>query len=254
MKDPEGLSILITGGGSGIGAATARYFVERGARVTICGTREEKVRGVAESLGERCLGVLADVTRAEDRQNLMTRAVAHGKGRLDALINNAANMLRGAITDLNEAELQEVFHTNVISGMMLTGMAVPHLEQTQGSVIFLGSVHTRRSFPGASPYAATKGALEALTKVLAAELGARKIRVNCVVPGAVPTELNIRAGLFTEEEHAARMDAIAPFHVLQRVGTPEEIAEAIDYLIRADWTTGASLVVDGGLSLGLAPF
>ena len=138
--------------------------------------------------------------------------------------------------------------------MMLTGLAVPYLEKTQGGVVFIGSVHTRRAFPGASPYAATKGAVEALTKVLAAELGAKKIRVNCVVPGAVPTELNIRAGLFTEEQHAARMDTIAPFHVLQRVGTPEEIAEAIDYLIRAEWTSGTSIVVDGGLSLGMAPF
>jgi NAD(P)-dependent dehydrogenase (short-subunit alcohol dehydrogenase family) len=75
-----------------------------------------------------------------------------------------------------------------------------------------------------------------------------------VVPGAVPTELNIRAGLFTQEEHDKRMDAIAPYHVLGRVGTEEEIAEAIDYLVRAEWTTGESIVVDGGLALGMAPF
>jgi len=137
---------------------------------------------------------------------------------------------------------------------MLTGLATPHLEKKGGAVIFISSVHTLRAYPGASPYAATKGALSALTRVLAAELGAKRICVNCVVPGAVPTEINIRAGLFTAEEHDARMAAIAPDHALRRVGTPEEIAEGIEHLIRAEWTTGASLVIDGGLSLGLSNF
>ena len=89
---------------------------------------------------------------------------------------------------------------------------------------------------------------------VAAELGQKKICVNCVVPGAVPTEINIRAGLFTEEQHAERMAAIANDHALRRVGTPEEIAEGIEYLIRAEWTTGSALVIDGGLSLGLSNF
>ena len=181
-------------------------------------------------------------------------------------INNALSVLRSkkfTITKLDilkngraskEDELMKIFHTNVVSGMMLTGESIPHLKKSQGSIIFLGSVHTRRAFPGASPYAATKGALEALTSVLAAELGQYKIRVNCVIPGAVPTELNIRAGLFTKDEHDERMNSISPLHVLGRVGTSEEIAEVMDYLIRAEWTTGASMVVDGGLSLGMSPF
>lgn len=253
MKKIKGMSILITGGGSGIGAGAARYFAERGAKVTICGRQEGKVKSVADELGANCLGVKGDVTKEEEREHALQSALNHGKG-LDALISNAGNMLRGPITDLKEDELLELFHTNVVSGMMLTGMAVPHLEKSQGAVIFIGSIHTRRAFPGASPYAATKGSLEALTGVLAAELGAKKIRVNCILPGAVPTDINIRAGLFTEEEHASRMKAIAPLHVLNRVGTSEEIAEAIDYLIRAEWTTGSSLVVDGGLSLGISPF
>ena len=96
--------------------------------------------------------------------------------------------------------------------------------------------------------------LEAITKVVAAELGPQQIRVNCVVPGAVPTDLNIRAGLFTQEEHDRRMQAIAPYHVLERVGTPEEVAESVDYCIRAEWFTGQAIVIDGGLSLGKSPF
>lgn len=253
MRDIEGMSLLITGGGSGIGAGTARYFAERGALVTICGRREDKVRAVQESIGPKCRALVADVTVDADRRRMVDEAVEHGGG-LDVLMNNAANMYRGPIMELEEEKLQDIFNTNVVAGMMLVGLAVPHLEKRGGAIIFIGSGHTRRAYPGASPYAATKGAVEVLTKVLASELGPKKVRVGCVVPGAVPTELNIRAGLFTQEEHDKRMDAIAPFHVLGRVGTEEEIAEAIDYLVRAEWTTGESIVVDGGLALGMAPF
>ena len=253
MKPSEGLSILVTGGGSGIGAATASYFAGRGGRVTIAGRRRDKLEAVAGPLGDRCRIVEGDVADAADRERMVAAAVEHGGG-LDGLVSNAANMLRGPITELSEDKILDVFRVNVVAGMMLAGLAVPHLSERKGAVIFIGSVHTRRAYPGASPYAATKGAIEVLTRVLAAELGAKGVRVNCVVPGAVPTELNIRAGLFTQEEHDARMNAIARDHPLGRVGTPTEIAEAIDHLVRAEWTTGASLVVDGGLSLGLSNY
>ena len=250
MRDLAGMSILITGGGSGLGAGAAAYFGARGARVTICGRRLEKVKAVANEIGDICLGVAADITKADDRARLIDAAVAHGRG-LDALINNAANMLRGPVEELDEQALLDIFHTNVVAGMTLTGLAVPHLEKSGGAVIFMGSVHTRRAFPGASAYAATKGALEALTKVLAAELGSRQIRVNCIIAGAVLTELNQRAGLMDDDAAAARLNAMASSHVLGRIGTSEEVAEAMDYLIRGEWTTGAVLDVDGGLGLGL---
>jgi NAD(P)-dependent dehydrogenase (short-subunit alcohol dehydrogenase family) len=147
--------------------------------------------------------------------------------------------------------LLATFHANVVAGMMLTGLAVPHLERRQGAVIFVGSIHTKRSYPGASPYAATKGAVQVLTRVLAAELGPKKIRVNCVIPGAVFTELNQRAGLFDDQQAQERLQAMSDHHALRRIGTPEELAEAIDYLARAEWTTGALLDVDGGLGLGV---
>lgn len=253
MRKLEGLSVLITGGGSGIGASLARHLAAGGARVTISGRRPDKVEAVARAIGANCCAVAGDVTSDADRRTMIDTAVRHGGG-LQALISNAADMYRGPITELSADKVLELFNINVVSGMMLTGLAVPHLEKAGGAVVFISSVHTLRAYPGASPYAATKGAVSALTRVLAAELGGRKISVNCVVPGAVPTEINIRAGLFTEEEHATRMAAIAADHALRRVGTPEEIAEGIEYLIRAEWTTGAALVIDGGLSLGLSNY
>lgn len=250
MKPSAGLSVLITGGGSGLGAGTARYLGSRGARVTITGRRAERIEAVAREIGPACRAVCGDVTRQEDRARMVAAAVEHGGG-LDALVNNAGNMYRGPITDLDEQALLDLFHSNVVAGMMLTGLAVPELEKRRGAVIFIGSVHTRRAFPGASPYAATKGAVEALTRVLAAELGARNVRVSCVVPGAVFTEINQRAGLFDDAAARARLEGMASLHALGRIGTETEIAEAIDYLVRAEWTTGAVVDVDGGLGLGV---
>jgi NAD(P)-dependent dehydrogenase (short-subunit alcohol dehydrogenase family) len=253
MRPIDGMSVLVTGGGTGIGESTARHFAARGARVTITGRRKEKLAAVADSIGEACRYVTGDVTVAADRERMLAAALEHG-GRLDALINNAANMYRQPVDGYTEEVLREAFDTNVISAMMLTSAAVPHLAATEGAIIFIGSTHTRRAFPGASPYATTKAALEGLTKVMAAELGPRQIRVGCILPGAVITELNLRAGLFGEDEIEERYGAVAKLHALGRVGTGEEIAESVAHLVCAEWITGVALEVDGGIGLGVSNF
>ena len=253
MRDVKGMSVLITGGGSGIGEGTARLFAARGAKVTISGRRRDKIEAVAASIGDACHAVVGDVTVQADREAMLQAAVAHG-GKLDVLVNNAANMYRQAIAEYTEQVLQDAFNTNVISGMMLSSMAVPLLEKTQGAIIFLGSIHNRRAYPGASPYATTKAAVEGLTRVMAAELGPKQIRVGCILPGAVSTELNLRAGLFNAAEAEARYKAVAGLHVLGRIGTGLEIAEAIEFLVRAEWVTGVGLEVDGGIGLGVSNF
>jgi len=250
VKPIEGMSVLITGGGSGIGEGAAAHFVSKGARVTISGRRADRLEEVAARLGPDCAVVAGDVTVDADRRAMVEGAVAHGGG-LHALISNAGNMYRGPIDSLDEEQLLGVFHTNVVAGMMLCGRAVEHLEATRGCVLFVGSVHTQRSFPGASPYAATKGAVEALTGVLAAELGPLGIRVGCIRPGAVDSEINVRAGLATPEQNRERLESLGSAHALGRIGTPEEIAEGFEYLARAEWTTGWVLTVDGGLGLGV---
>ena len=160
-------------------------------------------------------------------------------------------MERKPVEEWTEERLLQVFNDNVISGMMLTQVALPHLVATEGAVIFIGSVYTVRAYPGAAPYAATKGALEALVKVLATELGPRKVRVNAVRPGAVLTEINQRAGLFDDATAAKRLESMANHHAVGRIGTSLEIAEGIEYLIRAEWVTGTVLSVDGGMGLGV---
>lgn len=250
MKPIKEMSVVITGGGSGIGEATARYLAAQGAKVTICGRREDRIKKVAKEIGGNCAWVAADVTSSADRQKLIDTAIAHA-GRIDALISNAGNMERKPVEEWTEERLLQVFNDNVISGMMLTQVALPHLVATEGAIIFIGSVYTVRAYPGAAPYAATKGALEALVKVLATELGPRKIRVNAVRPGAVLTEINQRAGLYDDEAAAKRLESIANHHAVGRIGTSLEIAEGIEYLIRAEWVTGTVLSVDGGMGLGV---
>ncbi len=251
MRAIEGMSVLVTGGGTGIGAGTARLLAGHGARVTIAGRRREPLEQVAAGAGEACHAVVGDITVAADRARMVEEAVRHGGDRLDLLVNAAANMYRGPLETLEEQALLDVFHSNVVAALLLSAACTQHLEAARGAIVLFGSVHVTRAFPGASPYAATKGALEALTGVLAAELGPRGIRVSCVRPGAVFTELNQRAGLFDDAAALERLQGLASAHALGRIGTVEEVAEAVAYLAAAEWTTGSVLVVDGGLGLGV---
>ena len=250
MNTLQDKSILITGGGTGIGAGCAAYFAAHGARVTISGRRENRLREVAEAIGPACRWVVGDVTRAPDRQAMLDAAIQHGGGKLDALVNNAAITHHGGLMDLDETSLMNVLGSNVGAPLMLTQAAVPALEKSQGSVIFIGSVHTRLAMAGRLAYAASKGAVQNMSRVLAAELGPMKIRVNCVIPGAVATEINAAVTGADPKESKAFFYKLAHMHPIGRIGEPEDIAQAMEYLINASWTTGAVIDVDGGMGLG----
>lgn len=252
MKPLQDKSILITGGGSGIGAGCAAYFAARGARVTISGRRETRLREVADAIGPACGIVVGDVTQAADRQAMVQAATAHGGGRLDALVNNAGITHHGGLPEQDEDALMQVLHSNVAAPLMLTQCALPALEASEGCVIFIGSVHTRLALAGRLAYAASKGAVQNMSRVLAAELGPRRVRVNCVIPGAVATEINAAVTGQDPKEAKAFFYKLAHMHPIGRIGEPEDVAQAMEYLMLATWTTGAVIDIDGGMGLGAA--
>jgi NAD(P)-dependent dehydrogenase (short-subunit alcohol dehydrogenase family) len=252
MSSLQGKSILVTGGGTGIGAGCAAYFASRGARVTISGRRENRLREVADAIGPACRIVVGDVTSAADREAMVDAAVAHGGGRLDCLVNNAGITHHGGLMEQTEASVMKVLQSNVAAPLLLTQAALPALEASQGSVIFIGSVHTRLAMAGRLAYAASKGAVQNMSRVLAAELGPRKVRVNCVIPGAVATEINAAVTGQDPAEAKAFFYKLAHMHPIGRIGEPEDIGQAMEYLMLATWTTGAVVDVDGGMGLGAA--
>ena len=251
MRSVEGTSVVVTGGGSGLGAATAAHMAGRGARVTICGRRPEKVRSVAESIGPSCAWLRADIDDQDDRARIVDAALEHGGG-VDVLVNNAGNRYAAPLAEIEEERLADVYQTGVVSPTMLSRLALPHLIERGGSIIFIGSVDVRRAMPPAAAVAPAYAALQRLTGVLAAELGPRGVRVNCVSVGAVATEIDARAGLTSGVEESRRLveEAFGPITPLRRPGRAEEVAEAIGYLAYSEWTTGAVLDVDGGFGLG----
>ena len=254
LRSVEGTSVVVTGGGSGLGAGTAAHLAGRGARVTICGRRPEKVRSVAESIGPAAAWLQADVDDPDDRARIVDAAVGHGGG-IDVLVNNAGNRYAAPLAEIEEKEVAGMYQTNVISPIMLTQLALPHLVERKGAIIFIGSVDVRRALPPAVAYAPAKAAVHRLTQVLAPELGPQGVRVNCVAVGAVATEIDARAGLMSAEESRELIDEVfAPATPLRRAGSAEEVAEAIEYLAYSEWTTGAILDVDGGLGLGELQF
>lgn len=252
MNTLQDKSILVTGGGSGIGEGCARHFAACGARVTISGRREDRIRAVAESIGPACRWVAGDVTDAKDRAAMLETALAHGGGRLDCLVNNAGITHHSGLMNVTAEALHQVLEANLVAPVLLTQAAVPALEASQGSVVFIGSVHTRLAMPGRLAYAASKGGVVTLSRVLAAELGPRKVRVNCVIPGAVATEINAAVTGQTPEQAKAFFQGLAHLHPIGRIGEAEDIAQAMEYLINASWTTGAVLDVDGGMGLGVS--
>jgi 3-oxoacyl-[acyl-carrier protein] reductase len=168
------------------------------------------------------------------------------------LVNNAGNRYAAPLAGIEEEQVADTYRTNVVSPIMLSQLALPHLAERKGAIVFIGSVDVRRALPPSAVFASSKAAVHRLTGVLAAELGPQGVRVNCVAVGAVATEIDARAGLASGVEETRKLvdEVFGPLTPLRRSGSAEEVAEAIEYLAYSEWTTGAILDVDGGLGLG----
>ena len=238
----SGKAALITGGSRGIGAAIAWRLAQDGASVAFTyASSDDKARLLADAI-EAGGGVVLPIKADSGDPSAIKAAVAQTAGRfgrIDILVNNAGILKRGSVDDYSLADFDRMLAINVRAVFVAVQAAVPHMA-AGGRIITTGSVTADRAgFPGASVYAMTKGALAALTRGLARDLGPRGITVNVVQPG--PTETDMNSG---EETRAM----VRPLMALGRLGRDAEVASLVAYLAgsEAGFITGSALTIDGG--------
>jgi meso-butanediol dehydrogenase/(S,S)-butanediol dehydrogenase/diacetyl reductase len=241
----EGRSVLVTGGGSGIGAAIAQAFLDNGARVAVAGRRSAPLEAfVAEAPEGRALAVVGDIGAAADAASIVGRTV-DAFGGLDVVVSNAAGYATGDLTELSVDDWERLRRTNIDGFVHLAQAALPHLVASRGNLVAVASVSGLRGDWGQAAYNATKHAIVGFVQSLALDYGGRGVRVNAVAPAFTQTELT--AGVGTDEASLAPfIDRIA----LERPGQPEDVAPAVLFLASDDaaYITGAVLTIDGGTS------
>ena len=240
----EGKTILVTGASSGIGKATAIECAKMGAKLVITGrdvTRLNEVYGDLE--GEGHIQIIADLSKDEDIRRLALEVPV-----LNGCVNNAGYNVMSVIQFIKKEELEHIMRVNLTAPIMLTQMLVKNKKIAKdSSIVFTSSISARgRNSVGNSMYSATKGGLSSFMKNAALELASKRIRCNAVLPGMVETPLKEGKSNITEEQWEINKQ----LYPLKRFGKPEEIANAIAFLLSdaSKWTTGAVFNIDGGFT------
>ena len=236
---------FITGGGSGIGAATAERLAKEGATVVICGRRQEPLDEVVANIrkaGGKAHAVQADVSDENAFVNALEQT-ANDHGRLDVLVNNAMAFSYGGITDMSTTDWHSNFTTSVDGTFWGTRTAMKLMKDTGGAIVNVSSICGELGTPMMAGYSASKAAVQNFSKAAAAEGASDNIRVNVVVPAVVETPAT--AGMLSDEGMLRNTNKLIP---MGRVGRSEELASAIAFLASDDasYITGACLPVDGG--------
>jgi 3-oxoacyl-[acyl-carrier protein] reductase len=247
MGELSGKVAVVTGASKGIGAGISKSLAAAGAAVVVnyASSRAGAEKVVAEitAAGGTALAAMGDVSKVEDVRRLFEATVS-AFGRVDVLVNNAGVYQFDPLESVTEAEFHRQFNTNVLGTILATQEAVKHFNGEGGSVINIGSIASSITPPMSVVYSATKSALDAVTRVLAKELGPRKIRVNSINPGYTVTEGTHTAGI-VGSDFANQMVASTP---LGRPGLPDDIAPVAVFLAseRSRWLTGEMVSVSGG--------
>ena len=247
MSKLAGKVAVVTGASKGIGAAIAKSLAAEGASVVVnyasSRTGADKVVADITKAGGKAVAVAGDVSKAAAAQGIVDAAVKQ-YGHLDILVNNSGVYEFSPIESVTEEQFHRQFNVNVLGLLLTTQAAVKHLGEG-GSIINISSGVTRLTPPNSAVYSGTKGAVDAITGVLAKELGPKKIRVNTINPGMVETEGTHSAG-FIGSDFEKAMVAQSP---LGRIGQPDDIAEIAVFLASNDsrWLTGEHLLATGGI-------
>ena len=239
MNNMENKVVIITGASSGIGEETARVLAKNGAKVVLSARREDRLKKLADEIGENAVYLKSDVSSLEDMKAL----VALGKnkfGKIDVLINNAGISQTKLFTDLTDEDWNNMIQTNLTSAFYCTQEAIKSMiSKKNGLVINISSIWGVTGASCEVHYSVAKAGIDGMTKSLAKELGPSNIRVNSIAPGMINTDMN---KIYTDEEIKDIIEDIP----LNKVGKTIDIARCVEWLIEDEYTTGQVISINGG--------
>jgi len=240
---------IVTGGGSGIGLAITKRFIESGIRTVIAGRDEQKLNAAKQAFGELCYPLRCDLSNLSEIPNLVDITITRF-GKIDILVNNAGVNLKKEFTDVTNEEFQRILLTNVTAVFTLSKEVVKCMleKQVSGSIINISSMASQYGIPKVIAYTASKSAIEGMTRAMAVELSPKGIRVNCIAPGFIATDMSARA-LNSDPERKQKVMSRTPMGAL---GQHADVADAALFLALdgSKYITGVVLPVDGGNSIG----
>ncbi|WP_183574400.1 SDR family NAD(P)-dependent oxidoreductase [Mucilaginibacter sp. X5P1] len=246
--DKELKVAIVTGGASGLGLATAAKLVESNNRTIIIGRNEQNLKDTAAQLGDLCSYKVFDLNNLKAIPQLVTEIISE-YGKIDLLVNNAGINQKKAFTEVSDDDFAQVIQTNLTSVFVLSREVVKvMLPAKSGCIINISSMAAQYGIPYVIAYTASKTAIEGMTKAMAVELSPEGIRVNCVAPGFIATDMSAKA-LDSDPQRKQKVLSRTP---MGKLGLPQDVAEAIAYLASdaARYVTGVVLPVDGGNAIG----
>jgi NAD(P)-dependent dehydrogenase (short-subunit alcohol dehydrogenase family) len=239
---------LVTGGGSGIGYAITQTFVQHNIRTVIVGRDAQKLNTTKEALGDLCIPLVCDLSELHTVPKLVSDIIKE-HGPIDILVNNAGINMKKDFLEVTDDEFQKIIRTNVTAVFSLSREVVKTMiENGSGVIINISSMASQYGIPKVIAYTASKAAIEGMTKAMAVELSPKGVRVNCIAPGFIATNMSAKA-LNNDPERKAKVMSRTPMGVL---GEPADIGDAALFLASdaAKYITGVVLPVDGGNSIG----